>query len=243
MSVGLFCLVLGSGFLAQDGFAVNPDAVAAAGVAVAVQRQAGAETFSIVVEEPSGALRAVAREAGGMGAAEALGAPPCPKTADRVMLLDLRGREPPVGMVLYSPEQMDSGAGPAVELARALREQVGIPEGRPQAPWRHEVSVLRLPGDVAESALLAAAFRSPWTSWVYQGDTVFLATDDAGVLAELTEAEGGEKLADAVELGRLRLVEGAVPDGARALGGGLVVCPQECAEGAGWHDRRFVRRK
>lgn len=241
--MGLFCLVIGSGFLAHDSYAVNPDAVAATGAAVTVRAEVGADALAIVVEEPSGMLRAVAREAGGASAAEALRTPPCPDTANKVMLLDVLDRVPPEGMVHYAPERMDSGAGPAPELMRALREQVGIPEPRPVPPWRHEVTVLRLAREVDESVLLAAAFRSPWTSWVYYRNAVFLASDDPGVLAELTETEGAERLVDAVELGQLRLVKGGGPAGARELGDGLVVCPEPCEDGSSWHEHRFQRNK
>lgn len=237
-------MILGSGFLADPRYALNPDAVATAGDAVSVQAEAGPQTLSIVVEGQAAArLREIAAIAVGAGAADALAVPGCPEDASRVMLVDHVGRETAEGIMLWPPERADAGGGPAPEIGRALRELVGIPVPRPLPPWRRRVSVLRLPSEVSESTLLAAAFRSPWTSWVTIGTSVFLVLEDGAQVAQLAEA-GAERVAEDVELGQLRLAS-ALPEGARALGTGngehLALCPAGCSDGTPWLDRRFDR--
>lgn len=244
--MALFCLILGSGFLSHPDYDVNPDAVAVAGAAVAVREEAGQHALSIVIDGPrAGALREVARLAAGSGAARALSARQCSPGTRRTALIGASQKEAWQDAVLWPPEMLDAGAGPAPEATRSLREQTGLAVPRPVAPPRHRVSVLRLPGDVAEKELLAAAFRSPWTSWIYLGGQVYLVTDDPVLVAEMTQANQAEIVADEIELGRLRLIEGALPDGAKMLGEGsgmrLTLCPAECRQGVSWHERRFSR--
>ena len=246
MLVEPVCLILGAGFLAHDTFAVNPDAVATAGAAFAVRKEVEPEALSIVLEGPGGeALRAVAQLAAGQSAVEALSMTACPAAAIRVALIDSTGREPPEGVVLWPPERLDAGGGPAPEVARTLRELVGLAVPRPVAPQRHPVSVLRLSGQTDEAILLTAAFRSAWTSWIHLSASVYLASDDPDVLARMTALEGTEVLGEGVELGRLRLVEGALPQGARALGDGvggqLALCQSGTGDGVTWHESRFAR--
>lgn len=239
-----FCLILGAGFLAHPDYRVNPDAAAVAGAAVAVQAETGREALAIVVEGPGAdALRNVARRAGGEEAAAALSAGTCPDTSDRIALIDSALGQHAKDIVLWTPEMLNAGAGPAPEAGRLLRELTGLPVPRPVAPQHHLVSVWKLPRSVDELDLLAAAFRSPWTSWMTLEGQTYLASDEPDLPAEMARTGPVQPLAENVELGRLRLVGTELPTGAKVLDGGpdarLALCPVDCAEGEPWTGRRF----
>lgn len=245
MAIAPFCVMLGAGFLADDGNAVNPDAVATAGAAIAAQRKAGPERLAIAIEGPlADRLRAIARLSGGADAAAML-ADTCPQEADRIMLVDHAGRKVTGGAILWPPAMADAGAGPAPEIARAIQEFVGLAVPRPLPPDRHPVSLLRLPASVAEDRLLAAAFASPWTSWVRAGEAVYVALDDAREVELLLALPGARQLGQDIALGRLRLLGPDLPPGARVLdrwpGGQLAVCAEDCTEGRDWRGLRFGR--
>lgn len=247
MAVGPLCVILGAGFLADRAYSVNPDAVATAGIALAVQAEAGADRLAVALEGPAAArLQDIATVVAGEAAALALAAEACPAEAARVLVVDHAGREVPADAMLWSPDGADAGAGPAPELGRVLREFTGLAVPRPLPPADHPVSVLRLPAPVDEDILLAGAFASPWTSWVTAGEGVYVALDDPVLLARLSELPGARRLAGDVALGHLRLLPGTeLPDGARMLdrwdGGQLALCPEGCDAGQGWLDRRLDR--
>lgn len=241
MMAGPLCLLLGAGFLADRVYAVNPDAVAVAGAALAVRAEAGPDRLALAVEGPAGPrLRAIAADAGGPAAAKAWRPTECPPDSARVMVVDHPGRAVGPAQMLWPPDTVDSGAGPAPEIARALREFAGLAVPRPLPPAEHPVTVLRLPGSTPDARLLGAAFASPWTSWLRAGDAVYLAQD----AAPDPMPPGARHLADGAPLGRLWIVGAEPPpEGATVLdrfpGGALLLCPPGCEAGEPWLAHRF----
>ncbi|MDP5306663.1 hypothetical protein [Paracoccus spongiarum] len=245
MPAAPLCVLLGAGFLADPGYSVNPDAVATAGAAIAIRAEAGAGRLSVAAEGPGlDRLREIARIAAGARAADDLAAS-CPPEADRIMLVDHAGREAAGREILWPPAMADAGAGPAPEIARAIREFLGLAVPRPLPPDRHPVTVMRLAAPVAADLLLSLAFASPWTSWHGAGGSVYVALDDAAGIARLVGLPGSRILGEEIPLGRLRLLGGVGVEGARPLDrwpeGQLAVCAEPCDTGRAWLDDRFDR--
>lgn len=243
MAAGSLCVILGAGFLGDDVWSVNPDAVATAGALLAVQGEVGPDRLALAVEGPlAGQLRQIARRAAGPAAAAAL-APACPEGAHRAMALDDAARNPADGVMPWPPRTADAGAGPAPEILRAVREFAGLAVPRPLPPDEHPVSLWRLSGDTDELTLMAAAFASPWTSWVTVAGRVYLALDDSS--GAPTPPPGAQRIAATVPLGRLRLLGPELPAGARTLDrwqdGQLALCLHGCLAGDAWLARRFDR--
>lgn len=163
------CLVLGAGFLAHDRYALNPDAVATAGAAWAVNQRA---PVALVADPPLGAALARIAARAAPKAADFV-RDRCPPTARGQALADTAPRG---GMVWLPPGRIDSGGGPAVDYGRSLADLSGLTDPRPIAPWRQPFDLWLMAPAPDDGVLLDHIFAAPSSSWVMLGDAVILAT-------------------------------------------------------------------